>query len=757
MTPRDDPPTARHAALLAGCLREAADAGRPLMEMMVGKLRLFLLQQSRTEAPQQREPLAESLRLLDKHEERLCAGYPKALQDAFAQEISGPAPELAVAQPTFDELELMDETQVQESVEVTRALQTALHSTEHQLADLNALMCAVQGLQTVQAQRNPVRPHLFVRTLRNVLAQTDVAPAVWLGWIRHMGVTLGKELGAVYTSLGESLRAQGVKHAAYLVKPAPDLPRSAPTRQDAAGLTLAQLRRLLSGELDTHPDRSAFAARFAREFESSGEEPAPPAFAPTVPAAFEALQEMKQVDQVVQRLAQRAGDPAPAVPATVPARAPTREPLRHQARGLGQALGLEVVALMVENITRDPRLLAPVQQAVRDLEPALLQLTLIDPRFFSHKQHPARCLIEQMTSRSLAYPAVDAAGFTAFMRPLRRVVDTLVGTPIDSAEPFELALKSLAAVWSEQERRELEQRKMAMQVLAQAEQRNELARMAARDMRAWPQAALAPAPVMTFLCGPWAQVVAREKLERQQDDDGPESPLAVARDLLWSTRPGFPKSDVTRLTGMIAPLLGKLREGLAGIEYPAADADIFFSQLMAMHQRALKPPTGTSVPPDAKTAARARLEAMFRESDESGLWLAPSEAQQSGFIEATDSLLTRPPFAATEPMIRPQETEDASAGTPAGLSTAAAMVPGTWVELQLHGRWARMELTWASPRGHLFMFTGANDNTHSMTRHTLDQLLEAGTLRLFSDQAVVGSALDAVAKTALRNSVDITL
>jgi len=108
-------------------------------------------------------------------------------------------------------------------------------------------------------------------------------------------------------------------------------------------------------------------------------------------------------------------------------------------------------------------------------------------------------------------------------------------------------------------------------------------------------------------------------------------------------------------------------------------------------------------------------------------------------------------------MIRPQEAQSASAGASTGPATAVTMMTGTWVELQLHGRWARMELTWASPLGHLFMFTGANDNTHSMTRHTLDQLLEAGTLRLFSDQAVVDSALDAVAKTALRNSVDITL
>ena len=757
MTTPDTPSSTRYTALLADCLRHAAEGGRPLMEMMVGKLRLFLLQQSRAAMPQQREPLTESLRLLDKHEAALCAGYPKALQGAFAEETSGPVVRAAAAPPTFDELELMDEIQVQESVEVARALQSALLASDQPLTDLNTLMCAVQGLKTVQAQRNPLRPELYVRSLRNLLAQTDVASPVWLSWMQHMGVTLGKELGPVSASLRDSLRSHGVKQAAYEVTQTLDSSRPPPVGRDAAGLTLAQLRRLLAGELDAPLDQNSFAARFAREFEAPGTEPAPPAFAQTVPAAFEALQEMKQVDQVMQRLAKRASDPAPAALATTLAPLPVREMLRRQARGLGQALGIEVVALMVENITRDPRLLAPVQQAVRDLEPALLQLTLIDPRFFSHKRHPARYLIEQMTSRSLAYSAVDAPGFTVFMQPLRQAVDALASASIDSAEPFELALKSLEVVWDRQEQHERDQRKMAMQVLAQAEQRNELARGVAQDMRTWPEAALVPAPVMAFLCGPWAQVVARARLGQPQGTMKPDGCLATARDLLWSTRPGLQKKDIPRLTGMIAPLLGKLREGLAAIDYPAVDADLFFGRLMVLHQQALKPVTSTSGSVDAKALVRERLEAMFREADAAGLWLAPSEAQQSGFIEATDSLLSRPAFAATEPMPRPPESAAAPAGISTGPATASTMALGSWVELQVHGRWARMQLTWASPRGNLFMFTGVNDSTHSMTQHTLDQLLDDGTLRLFSDQAVVDSALDAVAQTAMRNSVDVTL
>src|SRR5882724_1552759 len=109
---------------------------------------------------------------------------------------------------------------------------------------------------------------------------------------------------------------------------------------------------------------------------------------------------MKQVDQVMTRLRRRqtAGTDAAQRPAP-------HERLRREAHGPGQALGLEVVNLMVDNIAGDPRLLPPVQQAVRDLEPALLRLALVDPRFFSDRKHPARCLLEQMTQRSLAWPS----------------------------------------------------------------------------------------------------------------------------------------------------------------------------------------------------------------------------------------------------------------------------------------------------------------------------------------------------------------
>ena len=76
-----------------------------------------------------------------------------------------------------------------------------------------------------------------------------------------------------------------------------------------------------------------------------------------------------------------------------------RQSLRRSAGGVAQALILEVVELMVDNIAMDPRLLEPVQRLIRNLEPAMLRLALVDPRFFSDKGHPGRALLEEAMPR----------------------------------------------------------------------------------------------------------------------------------------------------------------------------------------------------------------------------------------------------------------------------------------------------------------------------------------------------------------------
>lgn len=738
--------------LYRSCMKEAAAQGRSLMKRLVVRARTSLTQRA-TQTPevQERNLLTESARILMKHDISLCEAYPQALLSEFAQAIAGDTRKAGGAL-SFDALELMGDDQVREGVELVRTQQSVLHAVEAELAELNTLICAVQGLKTVQLERNPLRPEVYVRSLRTVTLESPVPPSVRARWMQHLGEAMGPELARVYRELAEMLKSNGVSGAGYNITPAPqgiDLAAReaahAPATEPAQAATLLnvrELRRLLSGEFDTQErDATRAAARGAD-------------FSLTVPAAFEALQEMKQVDQVMQRLQQRQ---AAGMIDVGSGTAVLREQLRRQAKGVGQALGLEVVNLMVENIANDPRLLPPVQQTVRELEPALLRLALSDPRFFSDKRHPARQLIEQMTQRSLAWHSVDAPGFSAFLDPLQQAVDALLATRIDGAEPFDFALKSLEEAWSEEQKRDRRYREKAVRALLQAEQRNLLAGRIARELRGRDDVMVAPRPVAQFLTGAWSQVMAQARLADQGGAPDPGGYGDVVGDLLLSVQPRLGPGNAGRLARMVPPLLANLRRGLASIDYPPAQTERFIDQLAQLHAQCLKAPEPVRPVPLSTTMTREQLEAEFGAGDDAednGSWLAPSEAQHSGFMETDQPASPRPLFQPTQPGFGPtrppQDADDESAGLAAALPGLQA---GAWVDLFVDGGWARYQLTWSSPHGTLFMFTANAGKTHSMTRRLLDKMLAAGTLRMVSGQAVVDGALDAVAHAAFRNSL----
>jgi len=728
-----------YQALYRACMKEAAGQGRTLMQRLVARAGESLPRRAVAALDdRERKLLTETWHTLVKHEGALCEAYPQALLAEFAQAIGG-APRKSGAL-SFDSLELMGEDQMHESVELLRTQQAVLSQVEPELTELTALICAVQGLKNVQSERNPLRPETYVRSLRTVTLQSPVPPSVRTRWMQHMGEALGPELAQVYRNLCTMLRSQGVVEARFKAVPsaeteAPRAPAAEPpaAQQTASLLNLTELRRLLAGEFDhtAPPDIPAAAER--------------PEFSPTVPAAFEALQEMKQVDKVMARLKQRR-DTAGAGEASSPA------DLSQPAPSPGQALALEVVKLMVENIASDTRLLPPVQQTVRDLEPALLRLALADPRFFSDRKHPARRLLDEMTERSLAWEAANAPGFAAFLEPLQQAVEALLATRREGPEPFEFALHTLQEAWGDQQQRDRHLREKAVRALLQAEQRNLLAAKLAGEMRRRPDVAAAPRDVAAFVTGPWCQVMAHARLTDQTGSGDPGGYQRLVSDLVWSAQPRLAGANAARLGAVAPELVAKLRHGLATIDYPADSTKRFLDWLAGMFRQAAQ--AADRVPQPAAPAAQ-ELEAMGAGEDEGhDSWLAPIEAQHSGFIETQHLVEPKPLFHPTEPGF--SATRPAAEETGPGL-TEAGLQPGAWVEMFVDGGWGRYQVTWASPHGTLFMFAGARGKPHSMTGRLLSKMLKGGTLRMISDQPVVEGALDAVAQAALRNSVDLKL
>ncbi|MDR7308015.1 DUF1631 family protein [Rhodoferax saidenbachensis] len=782
-------PTPQYAALYQATVKDAAAGGGAIMGKLTAAVRKSLhARVAGARDMRERDVHEESLKHLLVQEPVLRAQYPQVLLEAFNKPVlTAKAPSLSLAEVHFDQLELMDEVQVQESVNMARAQQMAMLVAEASLADLNTLICSTLGLATVRPERNPLRPEIYLQALKHVVERLAVPAAVRLDWLTTMGVSLGGELRELYTSLSQHMRSQGVVAAGYAVVPTPgggtsgsgskgvtaqaissgapgsaerealvaSEMRAARRVSDPALLTLDRLRRLLAGELDQHgtPHRvAAFAQQFAREFESGGI-PMPGAdqdFDATMPAALEALTEMKQVDRVVQRLEQRRSAGTLIAPDEKVAHA-AREAIRRSAAGIAQALSLEVINLMVDNIARDPRLVTPVQQVVWGLEPALMRLALVDPRIFTDKQHAARVLVQELTHRSLAFTSPQSPGFAEFFQQVQDALAPVVDAAITSAEPFEHALADLRQLWDAQARQQEASRAQAVRALQQAEQRNLLAEKIAREIDSHPDAAKVPEVVIAFLCGPWAQVVAQARLKGGAGSTVADKYQALISATLWSAHPDLARMNVSKLTRLVPLLISTLREGLDTIRYPVTKTSAFLEALMGLHQLAFRAGAKPAEPlaaPVEPAAAGART----RPVEDGDPWVAPEEAHDSNFIELPESAQSTEAVASAGTADNP-----GAAPTELAVASTGSLPLGSWVELMVGEQWVRTQLTWASPHGTLFLFTSSAGTTQSMTRRTHDKLVAGGQLRVISGQPVVDGALDAVAQQAMRNSVDSTL
>lgn len=683
---------------------------------------------------------------------------------------------------SFDELELMEEHQVQDTVERARLEQIVKLGSDAALAGFSARLSTVQGFEIVKADRNPLRPDIILHSLLKVLAERAILPEVRSCLLTEGAQILGDELQSFYLAMDAWLVRQGVVPAPYSVIASPQggpLDKSAPassTRtlapmqgavsaaslspqqgkeaaqaRDKKLLTLDHLHRLLAGDYEL---LAGGAASFAALPQDEGG--APHDFSHTLPAALGVLVELQEKRGAGMASANRAR-PAPPLPV-----AQLRAHLKSESRSLGQALAVEVVGLMIEQITQDERLLKPVREVIAHAESAFLRLATTDTRFFSDKSHPARKLLDAITSTSLGYASETAPGFSKFMQNLRAMEPMLTEVHAGDAQHFAVLLEEFERQQARNTPDYHQNQLQAVKALLQAEERNLRAEKIARQIKGRADFSTGNRIITAFLTGPWTQVMAREQL-LAEEGGAAASPAVFGQlldDLLWSLDLAQVAGHRQRLLELIPGLLRGLREGLKSIDYSPDRAAPFFDELMAIHQAGLRcqsDPVAAPAPAPAPAGPnpnpnRDALESLFEdETSGADTWLAPTEAQHSGFMAWGSTEPARVNSASGAGQALPQAQAGASGAAP---TPEMDLKLGAWVDMLIEMQWLRARLSWISPEDTLYMFTTQAGRKHSMTKRVLQHLLMLGFVKVVSAQGVLDGALDSVARTAMRNSLD---
>jgi hypothetical protein len=638
----------------------------------------------------------------------------------------------------FDDFQFLDADQIDANIEFAQSQQVVLVAVDDVLPTLNAMVSNLLGWSSVQAHLNPLKPDAFVHALRQSLEEWVPDREARSTVMALASGLLGASLHQLYREVAEWLRSQGVEpvHMAPATNTGLWNPENAAQSTVARTmLTLDKLRRLLSGELDPNPMAGGRMD-----------------FSHTIPASFEALQDMKLVEPMMRRLSDRAGKAVSSVLKKVDPSAPVVDMLAQekdqvQRKKLGVQLGKEVVLLMLDNLMQDKRLLPAVRSSLKALEPVLVKLSEQDGRLFSERHHPARLFLDRMTHRSLAYSNAEAPGYARFQKSFDNAVSVLTGGLGDAAT-FARILRKLDDAWGREEAEQRQRAAEAAKGLLHAEQRNLLAQRLSKQFAERLEDLEIPEMVNAFLRGPWAQVVAEAQLNFADGSVDPGGYHGLVEDLVWSVQLRLTRRNRARLVQMVPDMLVKMRRGLELISYPQERMAVFFDALISFHEQvfdSVRAPLSRDKETLSDTlSALGDGESATIDSHADDFWMVNSEASDSGFLE-DDDLEHAPPAQRLSAAGEPEQA----------FWSVDGLTTGSWVDLALAGNWVRAQLTWVSPQRTLFMFISGSGMAHSMSRRTIDRLKASLLIRLVSDGRVMDNALDAVAKTALDNDLRI--
>ena len=794
------------SSILRQCLDQAAKASGPLLGRCLDEA-IDALQQAENKSGKalERREISDAWRELLRLTPAWTGRYPAAVQ--LAIESGGAASAPTSPKPLRpSSLTLVDDDQVAQNIESSRLSQQLQPLLELQLAELDGLVCSALGLPAVRPEQNPLRPEVFARALQGLMAEAGAEPAALALWTRQLATPLGRELGVLYRSLVELLKAADVRAVTYRVLPVASGAARAEARPSAplplgpatgaaplgngegggnggggwssppAASNDARMRNPSAwADLSSYDLGHPLMQEFLYRGGSQSQAPLAPAYYERVDEELAGLRAAPASDDAafdpghalahrhlpaVDRPQRHVGTDSPldgqvwgrwSAPRE---RSLERTRLKRQAERVGQVLGLEVVRKLVSQVAQDPQLLAPVRESIVALEPSLLRLAMVDPRFFSDETHPGRRLIERVAERSFQYNDEFSSEFKAFAGSGARGVNGRKAQPqVADDPPIPAAQGGMEASWKAQDSQEEEQRGKVLDGVRFAEQRQAQADQIAWDLSQRADLEDVPAVVQDFLFGPWALVMANARMNDTRGQIDPGGHGGVVSNLLWSVKREITLRQPSKLIEMIPGLLEQLRGGLAELGQDPAETEPFFKALETLHRPVLKlrarhrrDTLDSAAMPLPELDADPALQPAPRQQPKpvQQFWMGRKELDAAGFEDTLPSdhaeLIDLRERAAVAPegVEKPQQPVNAE-------QVVAALHEGCWVDLSSKGQWLRAQLIWASSRGTLFMFISRGGQPHSMTKRSCEKLVRERLLRLVDTHGVVAHALQTLA------------
>jgi hypothetical protein len=141
--------------------------------------------------------------------------FVRALTEQVQSDIDDAESTTRPAPSTLGGLSLVDESQVEVDVEVSRVIEAIRSVAEHELRELMSFTSALVGDMDVARDYNPFRPDVIGRSLWEAAQSLPLQRAYQLSFMRHACMPLAQLVRKSYAGACSRLESMGVEPAVY--------------------------------------------------------------------------------------------------------------------------------------------------------------------------------------------------------------------------------------------------------------------------------------------------------------------------------------------------------------------------------------------------------------------------------------------------------------------------------------------------------------------------------------------------------------
>jgi hypothetical protein len=560
-----------------------------------------------------------------------------------------------------DELSLIDDEVVTHQIEVGRLTQRMRDANEENIGRLNVIIAQMHGQHEAKERENPFRPYLLARALYEAIKETASDEAKAKVLFEHLSNALAQHLPGYYNSIREVFESSGVsgKFQAQRSRAAhtqryfgappvdphltsrvlPGLQRVLETLQGLPANAPGHAGSTGAGAVNgNHPQtvQDFIRKMFSPSKAILGLNGEVPKGRPTEGLGNPLVEQLNRF-QTKAASGQPIVDKAAAGGNVLPA---LRERMDLGSASVMERMTIDVVSMLFEFILEDEHIPAELRRHIGHLQVPILKAALLEPGLMHDEEHPARQLLNRMSTAAVATDPASPAGQT-LAAEIERVVDKVLGGFDTDTSVFADGVREFEQFLAGYLRQEDNHTARGIEAVEEAERFSVLLTNAMKGLCDVLVPLNVDKRISDIVIMMWPHVLVHAAWEDRRASISQDDPQSMYRqfhsalpELLWSVQEKS-QQDRPVLMRLLPDLVKRLRKALDIIHLPEEESKQILDLLVGMHTQVLRTPS------KAATGGQPSLDELRKEfsrlviSWERASWeLAEPPAPREEMIEA---------------------------------------------------------------------------------------------------------------------------